>query len=51
MQVLLSTGLALMPGKCYQHLAWGPDGLIAGRRSRRRAVPRFGGAGRLQQEG
>ena len=30
-KVLLSTGLALMPGKCYQHLAWGPDGIIAGK--------------------
>lgn len=29
-KVLLSAGLPLMPGKCYQHLAWGPDGLIAG---------------------
>ena len=29
MQVLLSTGLSLLPGKCYSRLAWGPEGLIA----------------------
>lgn len=29
-QVILSTGLSLLPGKCYTRLAWGPDGLIAG---------------------
>ena len=28
-QVLLSTGLSLLPGKCYSRLAWGPEGLIA----------------------
>lgn len=28
-QVLLSTGLALLPGKCYSRLAWGPDNTIA----------------------
>ena len=29
-KILLSTGLALPPGKCYSLLAWGPDGYIAG---------------------
>ena len=28
-QVILSTGLSLLPGKCYSRLAWGPEGLIA----------------------
>lgn len=28
-QVLLSTGLSLLPGKCYSRLAWGPENLIA----------------------
>lgn len=29
-QVLLSTGLSLLPGQCYSRLSWGPDGMIAG---------------------
>lgn len=28
-QVVLSTGLSLLPGKCYSRLAWGPDNLVA----------------------
>lgn len=28
-KLLLSTGLSLLPGKCYSRLAWGPDGFIA----------------------
>ena len=28
-QVLLSTGLSLLPGKCYSRLAWGPDYIAA----------------------
>ncbi|KAI7845338.1 hypothetical protein COHA_001045 [Chlorella ohadii] len=28
-KVLLSTGLSLLPGKCYSRLAWGPENLIA----------------------
>lgn len=27
---ILSTGLSLLPGKCYSRLAWGPEGLVAG---------------------
>lgn len=30
LQVLLTAGLSLLPGKCYSRLAWGPEGLIAG---------------------